>query len=82
MRVLRNRNARCKRPAYAGAGDLLRGHPLRPPDEFFITRCAQSDVVRKNHRPINVVMAVHGINAVKQRDFQPRLQRLILKPGD
>ena len=49
---------------------------------FGIVRRAQADVVRKNHRAIDVVVAVDGVNAVEQRNFQPRLQRLILKFRD
>ena len=42
-------------------------------------RRAHADVMWKNHRAINIVVAVNRINAVEQWNFQPRLQRLILK---
>jgi len=35
-----------------------------------------------NRRAVNVVVAVNGVNAVNQRDFQPRLQRVGLKAVD
>ena len=39
----------------------------------------QAEVMRKHRRAVNVVVAMHGVNAVEQRNFQPRLQRVFLK---
>ena len=63
----------------AGARDFLRRDAFGRFDEFGIMRRAQADVVRKNHRANNVVVPVNGINAIEQRNFQPRLQRLRVK---
>ena len=39
---------------------------------------AEADVVREDHRADDVVVAVHGVDAVEQRDLQARLDRLRL----
>ena len=77
--VLRDGNARRERPADAGAGNFSGGHAFGALDELGVVRRAEGDVMREDRCAINVVMAVDGINAVKQGNLQPRLQRLRLK---
>ena len=82
MRVLRDGDAGRKRPADAGSGDLLGRDPLGALDERGIMRRTHADVVRKHGGPINVVVAMHGINAVNERNFQARLPGFVLESRD
>ena len=74
--VARDAQARRERPRHAGRADLLRGGPLDLLDQVGVARGAQARVVREDRRADHVVVAVHGVDAVDQRDLQPRGQRL------
>ena len=45
-------------------------YPLRPLDERGITGRSQADVVRENNGARNVVMPMHRIDPIEQRNFQ------------
>ena len=48
-------------------------------DQFRIARAPQADVVREDHGAADVVVPVHGVDAVENRDAEPRGQRAFLK---
>ena len=50
--------------------------------EVGVARGAQADVVREDGRAEQVAVAVHGVDAVEQRDLQPRLERCALELVD
>jgi hypothetical protein len=82
MFILRHGDARRERPADARAGHFLGGHAFGPFDQLGIVRGAQPDVMGKNDRAINVVVAMHRVNAVEQGNLQAGLPRLGLEAAD
>ena len=69
-------HAGCEDPLDARGPDLLRGHALDLLHERRVARGAQADVVGEDDRAQDVVVAVDGVDAVEERDLQPRLQRV------
>ena len=65
----------------AGAGDLARRHARRLLDELGVARGAEADVVREEHRALDVAVAVDGVDAVDDRDPEAGRQRLALEAG-
>jgi hypothetical protein len=47
-------------------------------DQRGIARAAQPDIMREDHRAQNVVVPVHGVDAVEQRNLQARFQGALL----
>ena len=82
MSILRDGDTRCENPADTGARDLFGRDPLGTFDQFWVVCRAHANVMGKNHRTINIIVAMNGIYAVEKRNFQPRLERLILKSYD
>jgi len=80
--VWRHRHAGGESPADAGARDLLRGHPFRLFDEAGVVGGPQPEVMREDRGPVNVVVAMHRVNAVEQRDFQAGLPGLTFEAVD
>ena len=72
--VARHREARRERPLRAGRAHLERGHARRGLDERGVARAAQADVVREKRRAFDVAVAVHRVDAVQDRDLEPRVQ--------
>jgi len=63
-------DARSESPVDAGPGHL-EGDDLRClAHQRGITRRPEADIVRKDDRPLDVVVAMHGIDAVEDRDGQ------------
>ncbi len=73
--VSRDGDARREGPLNAGALDFLGGDAFGFFNEGRVVRGAEADVMWENHRAENVVVAVNGIDAVEERNFQARLQR-------
>ncbi len=72
------------RTSHCGAGrpDLLRGDVARRRSTSAGSRVdAEPDVVREDRRADQVVVAVHGVDAVEDRDLQPGGQRRAWKPS-
>ena len=76
--VARHRDAGGEGPMDARGADLFRRDAADFFDQLRIARAAQADVVREDHRAEHVVVAVHGVDAVENRDAEPRLERLLL----
>lgn len=70
-----NRRQAAGQEPMACACHFERGDARRSFNQIRISRGAHADVVRKYHRAIHVVVAVNGIYAVDQRDFQTCFQR-------
>ena len=62
-----------ERPLDSGGANFFGGDSLHLLDERGIARAAEADVVREDHRAQHVVVAVHGVDAVEDRDLQARL---------
>ena len=73
--IARDGDAGGKRPADTGAFDFERGHSGGLLDQLRVVRGAQSDVVGKNDRVLQMVVAVDGVDAVEQRNAQPGFER-------
>ena len=71
-------HARGKDPVDAGGADFFGRDALDLLHQFRVAGAAQADVVRKNDGAGDVVVPVHGIDAIDQRDAQSRLQRVPL----
>ena len=80
--VLRHGDARREGPADARAGDLLGGDAFGAFHQPGIMRGPQADMMGENHRALDVVVPVDGVNSVNQRNFQPGLARLRLEFRD
>src|SRR5437879_8203570 len=74
--ILRNRHAGGEGPVDSGRSDLLGGDAGCLLDELRVVCAAQADVVRKNDSAQNVVVTVHRVNAIKERNAKSRLQCL------
>ena len=80
--VPRGAEQRRERPRDAGRPDLGRGDLPGRLDQAGVARGTEAGVVRHDRRPDHVVVPVHGVDAVDQRDLQPCRQRLTLIPVD
>ena len=58
----------------ASGGDFARGDFGRLGHKRRVPGGAQTDVVRKHHRPIDVIVTMNGIHTIDQWDFQARFQ--------
>ena len=71
--ILRDRDARREGPLNTGGADLFRGGALHLLDQLRIPRAAEPDVVREDHRPQHVIVAVDGVDAIQNGDAEPRI---------
>ena len=62
-------------PLDAGGADFLGGDARDLLDQFRIAGAAETDVVGEHHGADHVVVAVHGIDAVEQRNAEAGLER-------
>ena len=77
--VPRHRDGRRERPANAGRRQFPGRDPGKLRDEFRVARCAEPDVVRKDHGvAVEVGVAVHRIDADHDRNAGARLQRRLV----
>ena len=72
--VARHGHARRERPVDAGRADFGAVSAADLLDQLRVARGAQADVVRKDHGADHVAVAVHGVDAVEERDLQARLE--------
>jgi hypothetical protein len=79
--VLRHGDARREVPQHAGRGHLQRRDPGGILDQPRIARAAETDVVREDDGAFHVVVTVHRVDAVDQRNREPCGERAFLKPG-
>lgn len=63
------------------ARTLCGGDPCGFFDPLWITRAAQSHIVRKNGGSDDVVIAVNRLDAIEQRNFETRVQGALLIPS-
>ncbi len=63
-----------ERPVDGGGPHLLRGEAPDLFDQGGVAGGAQADVVREDDRPQHVVVAMHRVHAVEERDPQARLR--------
>src|SRR5581483_4835105 len=86
--VLWHGDTRGEGPVHARGADLLGSDQRRFLYQFRAAAAAETDVVREDGRADHVVVAVHRVNAVNDRDAEARSQRALLKavihvgPGD
>ena len=73
--VLWDGNAGPERPVDARGADFFRRHARRLFHELRASRRAQAHVLREHRRPDDVVVPMHGVNPVEQRNTPPRLER-------
>ena len=78
FRVAGNIQHRREIPMNAGRMQCLRGQFRAFLGEIGIERGRDIDVIGKNRRAFDVVMPMHGVNAVNQGNPQPRLFRVFL----
>ena len=76
--VARDSDAGCERPLDSRRPDFVGRHAAHLFHQFRVARATQADVVRKDHRADHVVVAVDAVDAVEDRDAQPRLERPLL----
>ncbi len=62
---------RGERPAGTGRGRLQRRGPGDAPHEVLVAGGPQADVVREDRGAAHVVVAVHGVGSVQDRDAEP-----------
>ena len=63
----------------SGGADLLRGDACHLLDQRRIARAAQADLVREDDGAQHVVVAVHGVDAVEERNAQTRFFGVLLQ---
>jgi len=68
--VARHADARREGPLRPGGPRLLGGDMLDVAHEVRVARGAEADVVREDRRAVHVAVAVHGVDAVEDRDVQ------------
>src|SRR5262249_15952910 len=72
--ILWTGKARSEIPRDAGRPHLQRRSLADAADELGVVRRAKPDIVRKQRRPVYVVIAMHRIDAMQQRDAKTRLR--------
>ncbi len=86
--ILRNGDAGRESPVHTGGADFFGSDARGFFDEVGIAGAAEADVLREASGADDVVVAVDGVNAIDERDFQARVcgARLIfvihVRPGD
>src|SRR5665647_3005130 len=70
--VLDHRDARREGPVHAGRGHLDGRRPGDPLHQVGVACRAEADVVRVDRRPVQALVAVHGVHPVQQRDAERR----------
>ncbi len=78
-RILRHGDAGREGPLDAGGAHFLGGDALHLLHQRRIARAAEADVMREDHRAEDVVVPVHGVDAVEQRDLQARVPGVLLQ---
>ena len=78
--VLRHRHAGRKRPLDAGGADFLGRDALHLFHQRGVARRAQPDIVREDDRAEHVVVPVHRVDAVQDRNLEPRAPGVLLEP--
>ncbi len=76
--VLRDRHDRPERPADAGGARLQRRGAADLLDEGGVVGRPEADLVREDRRPDDVALAVDRVDAVQDRDPEPRPERGLL----
>ena len=77
--ILRDRDAGTEGPLNSRRADLFGGDALHLFDQLGIARAAQPDIVREDDRVEHVVVPVHGVDAVEDRNLEPRVLRARLQ---
>jgi len=80
--VARHRDTRGEGPLDAGGGNLLGRDLACLLGDFRVARGSEPDVVREDRGSAQTRVAVHGIDAVDERDPEVRSQGLHLQPID
>ena len=78
--ILRHRDARREHPLDAGGADFLGGDSLHSFHQRGVARASHPDVLRKDDRAQHVVVPVHRVDAVQDRDLEPRVGGVPLEP--
>src|SRR5689334_17106227 len=73
--VLRNCHTRCKSPIDTRRTNLFGRDAANLLDQCGISRAAESDIVRKDHRSQYIVVSVYRVDAVEQWNARLRLER-------
>jgi len=78
--ILRHRDARREHPLDAGGADFLGGDSLHSFHQRGVARASHPDIVREDDRAQDVVVPVHRVDAVQDRNLKPRVGGVPLKP--
>ncbi len=77
--ILRISESRCKSPLNTAGAHFFCRRPADFYKQFFVSGRPQTDIVGKNSGAIYVIVSVHGIYAVKQRNPQTAVKRRLFQ---